>query len=68
MRKIKTACIYCGLETEMEVKDRYFAADGSGALYEIECPRCHRLFGRQEKNVEGGGFQNGGQSEGAGKT
>lgn len=67
MEKIKTACLYCGLETEMEVVDKYFAADGSGKLYEIECPRCHRLFGRK---IEDGKeeVRHGGSEAGAGKA
>ena len=46
MEKIKTVCLYCGLMDEMEVKDKYFIDGKPGRLYEIEFPRCHRLFGR----------------------
>ena len=67
-KKIKTVCLYCGLMDDMEVKDRYFAADGSGALYEIECPRCHRLFGRHIEDEAKGGLNNGGQGAGDGKA
>lgn len=67
MRKIKTACLYCGLETEMEVKGRYFAADGSDVMYEIECPRCRRLFTRVMKEDKGEVYH-GGSKEGAGET
>ena len=67
MRKVKTACLYCGLETEMEVKDRYFAADGSGTMYEIECPRCRRLFARVVKDDKGEVYH-GGDKEGIGEA
>lgn len=67
MERIKATCLYCGMIDEMEVKDKYFVEGVDGKLYEIECPRCHRLFGRQI--VDGkGGFQNGGKGEGAGET
>lgn len=68
MEKIKTVCLYCGLMDDMEVKDKYFIDGKPGRLYEIECPRCHRLFGRQIIEEQKGGLQNGGQREGAGKT
>lgn len=67
MEKIKTTCLYCGMIDEMEVKDKYFVEGVDGKLYEIECPRCHRLFGRQIVDQKGG-FQNGGKGEGAGET
>ena len=67
MEKIKATCLYCGLETEMEVKDRYFIDGRPGKLYEIECPRCHRLFGHhvddEKKEVN-----HGGNEKGAGET
>ena len=67
MEKIKTTCLYCGMIDEMEVKDKSFVEGVDGRLYEIECPRCNRVFVRQI--VDGkGGFQNGGKGEGAGKT
>lgn len=67
MEKIKTTCLYCGMIDEMEVKDRYFAADGSGTMYEIECPRCRRLFARVMKD-EKKEVCHGGSKEGAGET
>lgn len=66
-KKIKTVCLYCGLMDDMEVKDRYFAADGSGTMYEIECPRCRRLFARVMKD-EKKEVYHGGSKEGAGET
>ncbi len=68
MEKIKTTCLYCALETEMEVKDKGFFDGLEGRFYEIECPRCHRLFGRQIKDDAKGGFAYGGNKEGAGKA
>lgn len=68
MEKIKTTCLYCGLMDDMEVKDKYFVDGMDGRLYEIECPRCHRLFGRKVTEETKGGFQNGGKGEGAGET
>ena len=68
MEKIKTTCLYCGLETEMEIVDKYFIDGRPGRLFEIECPRCHRLFGRHIEDEPKGGLQNGGQREGAGKA
>ena len=64
MEKIKTTCMYCGLMDDMEVKDRYYIDGQPGRLYEIECPRCHRLFGRQIADGKGG-LQNGGNEAGA---
>ena len=64
MERIKTTCLYCGMVDEMEIKDKYFVDGVPGRLYEIECPRCHRLFGRQIMDQEKGGSQDGGQEAG----
>lgn len=65
MEKIKTTCLYCGMIGEMEVKDKYFIDGMDGRLYEVECPRCHRFFGRNVTEEPKGGLQHGGKGESA---
>ena len=66
MEKIKTACLYCGLETEMEVVDKYFIDGRPGRMFEIECPRCRRLFVRHIDDERSGA--DAGNKAGAGKA
>ena len=68
METMKTTCLYCGMVGEMEVKDKYFFDGVDGRLYEVECPRCHRSFGRKVTEEPKGGLQHGGKGESAGKT